>query len=237
LLQALLYDHLYRISRRLKREVVQTFVVSARTPQRSVLTHFGYTASGLLGIYASHHEFVDAVNLIVLNDLATEPHNAFFKCFASQKKARDAAFALLDRLQVWQWSEELWATVNGLHTVMQQLEGDTMKTPPFALTPEYLRKLGAGMRREIIATLTPEDLENLAPETRQRLLANLSPAERLAGLDPAERLANLSPAERLAGLDPAVIKAYLRQQEAKSGSSRPPKAKSTRRKSKATKTH
>jgi hypothetical protein len=96
-------------------------------------------------------------------------------------------------------------------------ESEPMKTPAFAITPEYLRTLGAGMRREIIATLTPEDLKNLAPETRQRLLANLSPAERLAGLDPA------------------LIEAYLHQQQAQSGSSHLPKAKIIRRKPRKTK--
>lgn len=44
LVQALLYDQLYRMARNLKRQAVQTFVVSARTPQRDVLAHFGYTA-------------------------------------------------------------------------------------------------------------------------------------------------------------------------------------------------
>lgn len=94
-----------------------------------------------------------------------------------------------------------------------------MKTPAFAITPEYLRKLGAGMRSEIIATLTPEDLKKLAPEIRQRLLANLSPTERLAGLDPA------------------VIEAYLHQQQAQSESMRSAKAKPAGRKLKKAKTH
>ncbi len=229
LLQAILYDYLYRTSRRLKRQAVQTFVVSARTPQRAVLTHFGYSASELRGVYRSQHEFVSEIDLLVLNELSTESHNVFFKCFASQKKQREAAFAVINQMKLWNWSEELWATMSGLQSVFQRLEGEEMKET--ILTPEYLRKLGEGMRQEILATITPEDLKKMGEVTRQQLIATLSPEERLAGLDPEERLAGLDPEERLAGLDPTVIEAYLRQQQqAKATPDQMQKPKSARRK-------
>lgn len=213
LLQALLYDYLYRSSRHLKRQAVQTFVVSARTPQRTLLAQFGYVASGLPGVYQSQHQFVSEIDLVVLNELSVEPHNVFFKCFASQKRQRNAAFAVINRLKLWNWSEELWATVSGLQTVFQRLEGDEMKAP--VLTPEYLRELGKGMREQIIATLSLE--------------------ERLAGLAPEDRLAGLAPEERLAGLAPEVIEAYLRKQRTERKSGRTAKAKSAQRKPKKTK--
>lgn len=153
-----------------------------------------------------------------MNELSNEPHNAFFKCFASRKKEREAAFATMERLAIWNWSEELWATVNGLHTVFQQLEGGAMKQT--ALTPEYLCKLGEGIREQILASLSPE----------QRL-AGLSPKEILGQVPPEQLLAELPPEQRLAGLDRATIEAYLQQQEAEA--TKPtPKAPMSRAKAK-----
>jgi hypothetical protein len=65
-------------------------------------------------------------------------------------------------MAVWNWSEELWATVNGLHTLFQQLEGGAMKQK--ALTPESLRKLGEGMREQILATLSPKEILAQVPD-------------------------------------------------------------------------
>jgi len=47
------------------------------------------------------------VNYWLLNELSTEPHNVFFKCFASQKKEREAAFAVINQMNLWNWSQEL----------------------------------------------------------------------------------------------------------------------------------
>lgn len=65
-------------------------------------------------------------------------------------------------MAVWNWLEELWATVNGLHTLFQQLEGGAMKQK--ALTPESLRKLGEGMREQILATLSPKEILAQVPD-------------------------------------------------------------------------
>lgn len=165
----MLYDYLYHSSRHLKRQAVQTFVVSARTPQGTLLAKFGYVTSVLPRVYQSQHEFVSDIDLVVLSELSLEPHNVFFKCFASQKRQRDAAFAMMNQMKLWKWPQELWATVNGLQTVFQNLEGEEMKTP--VLTPEYLRKLGEGMREQIIASLSLEDrLAGLAPEVIEAYL-------------------------------------------------------------------
>jgi hypothetical protein len=250
LLLALLYDQLYRTARRLKRHAVQTFVISARTPQPAVLAHFGYTASDLPGVYRSQQEFVNVIDLLVLNELSTEPHNVFFKCFASHKKQRDAAFAVINQMDLWHQSPELWTTISGLQSIFQRLEGGEMQET--TLTPEYLRKLGEGMRQQILATVSPEDVKKMgegmrqqilatvSPEdvkkmgegTRQQILAALSTEERLAGLAPQERLAGLAPQERLAGLDPEVIEEYLRQQQGKDASTHSRPAKTVHRKPK-----
>ena len=191
LLQARLYDHLYLTSRRLKRRTVQTFMLSSHTPQRDMLAYFEYQPTALRGVYHSQDKWLKVIDLLVLNELSDEPHNAFFKCFASRKKAREAAFATIEQMAIWTWSEELWATVSGLHTVFQRLEGGAMSD--YNLTPEYLRKLGEGMRDQIMATLSPE--------------------ERLAGLPPEVILSHFSPEQLLAGLAPEVIEAYLQKRK------------------------
>jgi hypothetical protein len=210
LLQARLYDYLYLSSRRLKRRAVQTFVVSSRTPQPATLTAFGYEPTAYPGVYHSQDRWLNVIDLLVLNELSDEPHNAFFKCFASRKKEREAAFATMERMAIWQWSEELWATVNGLHTVLRRLDGGAMKQT--ALTPEYLRKLGEGMRDQILASLSPE--QRLAGLSPKEILAQVPPEQLLAELAPEQLLAGLAPEQRLAGLDRATIEAYLQQQEA-----------------------
>jgi hypothetical protein len=223
LLQAHLYDHLYLRSRDFKRGKVQTFLVSARTPRQQVLDYFEYAETELSGVYHSRDKFLKRIDLLVLNELSNEPHNVFFKCFASQKKQREAAFAVIERLNIWDWSEELWTTLSGLHSVFQQLEGVTAMKE-MTLTPEYLRKLGEGMRQQIIATLSPA----------QRL-EGLAPAQRLEGLDAETVLAYFAPAQLLEKLAPEVIEEYLRQrkQAANAPASRI-KAGATRRKTKRT---
>ena len=191
LLQARLYDYLYLASRRLKRRAVQSFIVSSNTPQPEVLTYFEYQPTAVAGVYHSQDKWLKVIDLLVLNELSDEPHNAFFKCFASRKKAREAAFATIEQMAIWTWSEELWATVSGLHTVFQRLEGGAMSD--YNLTPEYLRKLGEGMRDQIMATLSPE--------------------ERLAGLPPEVILSHFSPEQLLAGLASEVIEAYLQKRK------------------------
>lgn len=68
----------------------------------------------------------------------------------------------MERIAVWNWWEELWAIVNGLHTVFQQLEGGAMKQT--AVTPESLRKPGEGMRKQILTTLSPKEILAQVPD-------------------------------------------------------------------------
>lgn len=230
MLQALLYDYLYLTSRNLKRRAVQTFVASSHTPQKEVLAYFGYEATEFAGIYHSQDKWLKRIDLLVLNQLSNEPHNVFFKCFASRKKEREAAFAVIDEMKIWTWSEALWATVSGLRSIYHRLEGGEMKD--VILTPEYLRKLGEGIRDSIIASLTPE--QRLGGMSVEAIVAQLTPEQLLAKFGPEQLLAKLNPEQRLAGLDPEVIEGYLRKQkqaeEAHPHHSKP----STRRKPKKT---
>lgn len=208
LVQALNYETLYRLGNELPERAIATFVVSGKTPSRKFLTEYGYVPSELPGIYRTPTAGWSRVELLVLNELQNEPYNAFFKCFASRKTARKAAFALLEHLDGSMGPAAVWEIVAGLRSLFAEAEEETMTT--VTVTPEYVQSLGAGIRRMIVNTLTPE--ERLAGVAPKELLERLTPKERLEGLAPKERLEGLAPEELLANLDPAVIEAYLRGQ-------------------------
>jgi hypothetical protein len=223
LLQALAYDYFYRQTQRLKATVVQTFVVSAKTPRQRVLHQFNYSPTETPGLYRSSDALLQRVPLLVLNGLSDEPHNAFVKCFASQREEKSAAFGVLEQVEVRRTSGELEELLEGLWTLWFGPKGLEMQE--IEITPEMVRSVGKRWRQFTLAGLTPEER-----------LAGLAPEERLAGLAPEERLAGLAPEERLAGLDPAVVEAWLRQQkqaaagQAKEKAKAPPAKPRTRRK-------
>ena len=154
LVQALIYDFLYRSSRKLARKKVATFVVSARTPRPAVLEAFGYVATEWPGVYRSTQTLLAPITLLVLNQLSREPHNALFKVFASQGKEREASFALLEQIGAKQWAPELGEVLTGLQTLLQQQEGGKMKG--MVIDPDYVKQLGREMEATVLANLTTE---------------------------------------------------------------------------------
>jgi len=58
IVQALAYDHFFRVTRNLKREEVQTFILCAKTPQTERLTSFEYQVTDVPGIYRSPNIYV-----------------------------------------------------------------------------------------------------------------------------------------------------------------------------------
>jgi hypothetical protein len=229
LVQALMYDHLYRNARKLRRNQVATFVVSARTPQSEVLQDFGYAATALPGIYRSEQKILAEITLIILNELRDEPHNALFRCFASQRRARIASFATLEQVGATKWSPEVGEIIMGLQTVLQKQEEGTMKE--VVISPEYVKKIGKEMQKSVLASLTPELL--LARLTPDQILEKLSLEQRLAGLNAEQRLAGLNAEQRLAGLETEVIEAYLQQRRKATEQANTKKKPVARRKSKS----
>lgn len=86
LIQAQMYDFLYRQSQKLTDKDVQTFIISAKQPQPETLTKWGYIGTEYSGVYKSQNPLLITIPLLSLNELSDEPHNAFIKCFASQQK-------------------------------------------------------------------------------------------------------------------------------------------------------
>ena len=224
--QALAYDYFYRMAQRLAESEVATFIMVARTPRVRVLRELGYEASELPGVYRSRQPLQERVQIIVLNELRAETHNAFVQQFASKRRVRQAAFVRLSEEERRELSDAVRDLLFGLQGQFDLKEDEMgkVKQSEEVVTPESVMKLGRELRRSLIAGLKPEErlaglapqerLAGLTPEERKALFVTLPPQERLAGLAPQERLAGLAPQERLAGLTPEDLAELLEQIEA-----------------------
>lgn len=163
--QALTYDYLYSQSQQLSADEMQTYVVSAQTPQPAKLAAWGYRLSEHPGVYVSAAPLLHKVVLLVLNELRDAAHNEYFRLFASRQRVRQAALRSLRQEQ----PAAVWTVVLALQKAYE-LEG-------------------AGMSAEV----TLESLLEMGEEMRKQVVASASPAERLAGLALEERLAGLGP--------------------------------------------
>ena len=192
LAQAIAYDYFYRQGQRLREEQVQTVVLSARTPRKERLEMWGYEELQE-GVFLGPPPVLDRVWLLALNDLPAEPHNAFVKLFASQRKEREAAFAALDASTLAE-SPSLLAYMFGLRQTLG-LEGESEMAEE--MTPEKVMEIGEQVRRRALELASPEerlkglDLNEINPELRQLILEKASPEERLAGMTQVERRALL----------------------------------------------
>jgi hypothetical protein len=194
--QALSYDYFYRQTQQLRGAELQTYVVSAKTPQAALLSRFGYQAAEQPGVYVTVQPMMQKIVLLVLNELRDEPQNEFLRLFASRKLVRKQTIDHVFRQPAADWPESVLAVIFGLQR-LYQLEEEAMNRE---MTVEDVMKIGNDLRKQAIASASLE--------------------ERLAGLAPEERLAGLAPEERLAGLAPEEMVALLEQIEALLGGKR-----------------
>ena len=204
LLQALGYDIFYKLAQRLADEDVLTFLLSARKPRKTFLQTFGYQAEEKSGVYHSTNPILAHLVILSLNELQTNEHNAFVKCFASRKREKEEAFHALEGEQLH--ISTYWFLA-GLRRHWFINEGEHKMD--IELTPEQVFALGKEWSDAMLSTMPPEErIAGLQPET---VLSLFNPEERLAGLRLEERLAGLRLEERLAGLTQEQIEAYLQQ--------------------------
>ncbi len=169
--QALAYDTFYKRAQRLSANRVQTVIISSKTPTKKFIQKFGYTETGLPGVYHSQTPMLEALPLILLNELTDTPHNLFVKCFASRKKEKERAFKKLFASGKKFLRSGLYTLIAGLWRIINSKE--------------------VPMESEI----TPEKVMEIGKEWEE-LFLNFIPVERrLAGLKPKERLAGLKPEE------------------------------------------
>ncbi len=201
--QILGYETFYTQSHNLTESDVQSFVITAKTPEGAVLGDIGYFPSGKKGVHRHDFWMLEEIPLICLNELTDEPHNAFVKCFASRKKEKTAAFSALRLLGFRTLRAQVQWIVQGLMFLSEK--GGRMET--MELTPEKVTELGKMWADLILSGMSPDDvLSRYSPDD---ILSRYKPEERLRGLGPEERLRGLGPEERLRGLTEEEIEAYL----------------------------
>lgn len=178
ILQAAAYDLFYRQVQSLSRRQTLPVVLSAKTPQKSRLAHWGYEESQR-GVFHTELPFVGRVMLLALNRLPAEPNNAIVKLFASRKQEREAGFASLARY-VFAESMELHAYALGLSQTLS-VKGELNMAE--VLTPEKVLEYGKRIRELVFETGTLEErLAGLNTEERRELLRLLQ-EEMDAGAD------------------------------------------------------
>jgi len=160
--QALLgYEIFYRRTHHLKAEAVQGFLVSGRTPRASTRAVWGYTEQEAPGVYRSTNQLLANTPLIVLSELADEPHNVFFKLFARQRAERQAAFSRFDQHIWWEVSPKACWLVRGLADVWMLKGGKDMRS----ITKEDLMQRGKELPRMILPLITEDEFEELLGDT------------------------------------------------------------------------
>jgi hypothetical protein len=166
ILQAAAYDLFYRQVQRLSKEQTLPVLLSAKTPQKSRLTRWGFEEVQR-GVFRTIIPFVGRVMLLALNRLPARSNNAFVKLFASRAQERDAGFASLER-SVLAESVDIHAFVLGLRQTLN-VKGELAMAE--VLTPEKVLEYGRKIRQLVFETGTPEErLAGLSAEERRKLL-------------------------------------------------------------------
>ena len=135
------YDYLYRESEKLKRNQLQSFLVSAKTPSTDVLTRYGFEPTAQKGVYVSRAPFVGDIRVILLNEIDDVPHNAVLKCFASRQQEKGKAFETMNRQVLPGQSSAalVWVTAG----LMEVMMGKALDNPELmGWTPDEVVKLG-----------------------------------------------------------------------------------------------
>ncbi len=141
--QAFNYDSLYKSSHALKPGMVRTFLISSKTPSKKVLEESGYLETDKPGVYSTDAYLLNVIDLIDLNELSDEPHNAFIKCFASRKKQKKAAFKTLTRMGLELFSNQVQWILQGLAQLWFNPKGaGKMELTDIEMTPEGLMEFG-----------------------------------------------------------------------------------------------
>jgi len=214
--QTLTYDYLYK--ERKNHNVVQSFLLSARKPQKSTLKKLGYKNTNIPGVYRSSFRLIREVVLLSLNDLANQPHNAFVKCFASHRDEKEKAFELLEQSGLLNsLANPLRWFVSGLKGYWFTLKGEEMD---IEMTAEQIADLGKRWGNAYLSSLPVDELLNhydrqkiLAQFKPQEILSQFKPQEILAELKPEDILSQFKPQQRLVGLKPQEILAELKPEE------------------------
>jgi len=209
------YYKFYKDSNKLKKNDLDIFIISSKTPSKKFLDAFAYTQSTHPGVYKSQLPIVRIVTLISLNDLSKNSNNIMFKLFASKKREQNVVTKKIKEMIKAKTlptglDEYFYNFINILFRKGKK-EMDWLK-----LSPKEKQEMMTSIENMVLERVSTERrLEGLRPDEIMKRyqpedrLKGLQPEDRLKGLQPEDRLKGLQPEDRLKGLDIHIIEAYL----------------------------
>ena len=206
------YDVFYEQSQRLTSDTIQTFLVSSKTPRKTTLEKFDYSATAQAGVYHSCNIFLEEIPLLILNELADEPHNAFIKTFASHRKEKRKAFEQLWQLPYWDFPRKLQRVLGGLLNYWFPKEGGKMEE---GLTIEYFIELGKQAEERFLNSIPIE--KRLASIPIEVMLSQYNPKEVLTVYAPKDVLTMYNPREIIENYPTQTLLAEISAKERLTG--------------------
>jgi hypothetical protein len=154
--------------------IVQSFLVISKTPRKFNLILYGYHSTEQAGVYESSNILLKDIKMLVLNELSNEPHNVYFKLFASRKSVKQEAVRVIRQKKRW---ARLTETVR---TFLQNL-----------LAIWFIAKGDEKMIEEILK-LKPESSGRIKQAFKKYYLPDMPLEERLEGISLEELLEGIS---------------------------------------------
>jgi len=105
------------------------------------------------GVYVTKTPVLDRVILLILNELREEPHNDYFRLFASRKKIRLSAFERLQRAHI-KVSSEI-STI--LYALRQAYDLEEMIMMDEKMTVDDLMVMGESLRKHALTTASIDE--------------------------------------------------------------------------------
>ncbi len=200
------YDTFYRIYQELKRNEVQTFILSSKTPSPKLLSRYGYHLTEWPGVYQSNNVMLQNILILVLNDLRNEPHNAFVKCFASRQKPVRESLEMIEQLGIGFLPSNLWSFLVWLQQYLLK-KGETIMSKGITVDDGLI--VGKNYIRSYMNNLPADE----ALELVKKYMASMSVDEVLSQYRPEEVLSQYRPEERLKGLKPEEVLSRYKPEE------------------------
>ena len=193
--KAMGYDIFYKYSKGLRDNELQTFVVSAQTPNNPDFQESGYQPESKPGIWKSGHMCLRKAPIILLNELENTDHNIAFKLFAKRRKEMELA---LDRFRHNKpsWVDnKIFSMAGALYDSYFKRGGKIMSQQ---VTPDSFEKERRKWLDGYLSFMTPREV--MSRYSKKDRLEGISTSERLEGIPASERLEGIPASERLDGL-------------------------------------
>ncbi|MEO5330625.1 MAG: DUF4351 domain-containing protein [Magnetococcus sp. YQC-5] len=161
-----MHDTSYLETAKLERHPLRSVIISAITPRQEYLDRFVFEPVGPNGVYQSKPYWGGMIRLILLNELANEPHNAPLKCFASRLEERKKAFETIRQTGLNKLSVSFGQITTSLWRLL--MKGSLNSPEMEGVTSDYLIQFGKAWFDSMVDA-TPDDELFSRPKFEHRL--------------------------------------------------------------------